>query len=277
VLIGDHERPVALIDRQWTGRLMRVDAGHLLRITARGISHVALPRMLNSVVPRPVLETVEEAYGDVFASIAPDHCFSYRCLDLVESIVHWDRVFVVQRALGRSNGYSQIRGVASVDHEDFLRELDQAGINPHAPVPELLTVTNAAYNEYEFVRRDAASSKLTVLRRHYYLGANARDVARLEEPALQRRMQRVLRDHGWSSRTRAHYLLCMAASAGGYYGRRPWALLRRLRSRPPAPATFGDPASAMDQALRHPGSPSAEAPHLWPLMSRPNATRELQA
>ena len=66
--------------------------------------------MLNSIVPRRLLEEIDHVYGNVFASIAPDHCFAYRCLDRVDSIVYWDRVAIVQQALSRSNGYSQIRG-----------------------------------------------------------------------------------------------------------------------------------------------------------------------
>jgi hypothetical protein len=274
-MIGDHHQPVTLVERPWTGKLLRVDSDHLLRVAARGISHVAVPRMLNSIVPRAVLQEIDQAYGNVFASIAPDHCFGYRCLDRVDSILHWDRVLVVQRALWRSNGYSQTRGVASADHADFLRELGASGINEHAPVPELLTVTNAGYNEYEYVRGEPASSKLAELRRHYYLGANARDVARLEDPELRARMRSVLSEHGWSRWTRVRYLLGLSVSAAGYYGRHPGALLRRLRGKPVAPAEFGDSAQALAYALEHPGTASAEAPHLWPLMSRANTAREL--
>jgi hypothetical protein len=274
-LISDDETPVTLLERPWTGKLMRVDAQQLLRVAARGMSHVAVPRMLNSIVPRAVLEEIQAAYGNVFASIAPDHCFGYRCLDRVDSILHLDRVLVVQRAMWRSNGYSQTRGVASADHTDFLRELRGSSINQHAPVPELLTVTNAGYNEYEYVRGEPASSKLAPPPRHFYLGANARDVERLEDPQLRMRMREVLSAHGWSRWMRLRYLLGLSASAAGYYGRRPRALLRRLRAQPLPRAEFGDSAQALAYALAHPGAPSADAPHLWPLMSRPSAAREV--
>lgn len=274
-LIGDDETPVTLLERPWTGKLMRIDARQLLRVSARGMSHVAVPRMLNSIVPRLVLDAVAAAYGNVFASIAPDHCFGYRCLDRVDSILHLDRVLVVQRAMWRSNGYSQTRGVASADHTDFLRELRGSSINQHTPVPELLTVTNAGYNEYEYVRGEPASSKLRPPPRHFYLGANARDVERLEDPQLRARMREVLATNGWSSRMRLRYLLGLSASAAGYYGRRPRALLARLRARPLTRAEFGDSGQALAYALEHPGTPSAEAPHLWPLMTRPGVARDV--
>jgi hypothetical protein len=274
--IVDYRQPVTISERPWTGKLLRIDSDQLLRVLSRGIL-IAAPTMLNTVAPRAVMEDIADTYGSVFASIAPDHCFSYRCLDRVDSILHWDRVVIVQWALSRSNGYSQIRGVANAAHADFLRELGESRINQHAPVPELLTVTNAIYNEYEFVRRERPSSKLAPLRRHYYLGANARDVARLEDPQLRARMGAVLSQHGWSSRTRLRYALGLAVGAAAYYGRHPRALLRRLLRRPATPAQFGEPAQALAYTLEHPSAARTEPDHLWPLMSRPGATRELAA
>ena len=259
-IIGDHEQPIRLIERPWSGKLLRVDADHLLRVAARGVSHVAVPRMLNSIVPRAVLADIAQTYGTVFSSIAPDHCFGYRCLDRVESILHWDRILVVQRGLSRSNGYSQIRGVASVDHSDFVRDLGDVGINHHAPVPELLTVTNAGYNEYEYVRRESASCKLAAPPRHFYLGSNARDVSRLEDPELQARMRRVLDHHGWSTWVRVRYLLGLSVSAAGYYGRRPRALVRRLRGTSPSTIAFDDGKAALSYAIEHRADASPEAP-----------------
>jgi glycosyl transferase family 2 len=274
--IVDYRQPVTISERPWTGKLLRIDSAQLLRVLARGIL-LGAPTMLNTIAPRRVLEDIADTYGSVFASIAPDHCFSYRCLDRVDSILHWDRVVIVQRALWRSNGFSQIRGVSNADHVDFLRELGESRINQHAPVPELLTVTNAIYNEYEFVRSERPSSKLSPLRRHYYLGANARDVARLEDPDLRARMHRVLSEHGWSNRTRLRYALGLSLSAAGYYWRRPHTVLRRLLRRPATSPQFGDSAEALAYALEHPSVARTKPDHLWPLMSRPGAAREIRA
>ncbi|WP_028062471.1 glycosyltransferase [Solirubrobacter soli] len=275
VLINDEETPVRVVERRWTGRLLRVDAAHMLRISARGMSHVALPRMLNGITPRTVLDDITQAYGNVFDSIAPDHCFGYRCLDRVDSILHLDKVLVVQRAMGRSNGYSQMRGIVSPDNADFMRELRDLKINQYTPVPELLTVTNAGFNEYEYVRGERVSRKLPAPPRHFYLGANARDVALLQDPALRERMEGVLREHGWTPRMRARYTLALAASAAGYYGRHVEALVARLRSAPPTVVEFGDAELALAYALEHPGEPSAEADHLWPLLSRPGSAHRV--
>jgi Glycosyltransferase like family 2 len=275
-VVFDYAEPVTLFERPWTGKLFRFDAEQLLRSAARGIV-LASPTMLNCVVPRAVLEDIQATYGSVFASIAPDHCFSNRCLDRVDSILHCDRPLIVQRGLWRSNGFSQIRGVRNSDHADFLRELGDASINQHAPVPALLTVSNAIYNEYEFVRQDAASSKLAPLKRHFYLGANARDVARLEDPQLQARMYTVLAEHGWSQWTHLRCMLGLSMSAAGYHWRRPRALLERLRPKKASPVKFRDSDHALEYTLAHPRSPRAEADHLWPLMTRPGVARELAA
>ena len=272
----DYEEPVTVFQRPWTGRLLRVDSEQALRALSRGIL-IGTPTMMNSIVPRGVMEDIAATYGEVFASIAPDHCFGYRCLDRVQSFVHWDHVVIVQRALARSNGFAQIRGVVNAHHEDFLRQLGEMGINEHTPVPQLLTVTNAIYNEYEFVRRDPRSSKLAPLRRHFYLGANARDVARLEDPGLQARMRAVLAEHGWSMPMRLRYLLGLSLSAAGYYWRHPRALLRRLlrgRARPPR---FDHAPEALAYTLENPSPARPYPDHLWPLMSRPGSARELAA
>ena len=273
-MVIDYERPVTLFERPWTGRLLRIDTRQLIRMLGRGIL-MATPTMLNTVAPREVMEDITATYGGVFASIAPDHCFGYRCLDRVDSIVHWDHVVTIQRALSRSNGFAQIRGIQNADHEDFLRELGERRINEHAPVPELLTVTNAIYNEYEFVRQDPRSAKLEPLRRHFYLGANARDVARLEDPDLRASMARVLAEHGWSKRMRIRYALGLSLSAAGYYWRHPIALTRRLLRRQGASRRFGEPAEALAYTLEHPSAARTEPDHLWPAMSRPGSAREL--
>jgi hypothetical protein len=274
--IVDYQEPVTIAERPWTGEVLRVDADRLLRVLGRGI-HMVAPSMLNSLVPRRVLEDIQASYGSVFASIAPDHCFGYRCLDRVDSILHWDRAAIIQRALDRSNGFSQIRGVTNAAHVDFLRQLGERRINEHAPVPELLTVTNAIYNEYEYVRGEGASSKIPPLRRHYYLGANARDVRRLEDAELRIRMQKVLADHGWSPWVRLRYVLGLCTSAAGYFWRHPRSLARRLLRRAPDPPRFPDSQQALAYTMEHPSRPREEPDHLWPIMARPGATSRVDS
>ena len=106
-MIVDYREPVTISERPWTGKLLRIDSDQLLRVLARGIL-VGAPTMLNTVAPRAVMENIGDTYGSVFASIAPDHCFSYRCLDRVDSILHWDSVrSSCSDALSHSNGLAR--------------------------------------------------------------------------------------------------------------------------------------------------------------------------
>jgi hypothetical protein len=75
----DYRRPVTIFQRPWTGKLLRIRTDQLLRVLGRGIL-LGAPTMLNTIAPRAVMEDINQTYGSVFASIAPDHCFSYRCL-----------------------------------------------------------------------------------------------------------------------------------------------------------------------------------------------------
>jgi hypothetical protein len=97
----------------------------------------------------------------------------------------------------------------------------------------------------------------------------------LEDPQLRARLRRVLFEHGWSNWMRLRYLLGLSASAAGYYGRHPRALLRRRRGQLVSRVDFGDPAEGLAYALEHPGTASPEAQNLWPLLSRAGAAHEL--
>ena len=144
-------------------------------------------------------------------------------------------------------------------------------------MPELLTVTNAVYNEYEFVRAEPGVVKLAPLRRHFYLGANARDVARLEDPELRARMRACSREHGWSTWTRARYVLGLSAvgrraTTAAARGRWSRDCARRLRRPPSSPIRRARSA----YALERPGAPERRRAIICGrCMSRPGGAREL--
>ena len=154
-VVIDYDEPVTLFERPWTGKLFRFDAEQLLRSAARGIvarhaDDAELRRAARSCsrTSRPHTEASSPRSRRTTASATAAWTASTRsCTATARSSS--------SEALWRSNGFSQIRGVRNSDHADFLRELGDASINQHAPVPALLTVSNAIYNEYEFVRQDA--------------------------------------------------------------------------------------------------------------------------
>ena len=80
--IADNQRPVRLDQHPWTGKLYAVNAARLLELSSQSVLHEMLPRMLNALVPRGILDKLEKRYGKFFDSHAPDFNFCYRVLDM---------------------------------------------------------------------------------------------------------------------------------------------------------------------------------------------------
>ena len=109
-MIDDDQRPIRVEQYPWTGKLFEVRCLRLSYIYSQCHTHYCLPRMLNSVAPRTVLEVVRERFGNYFSSIAPDFNFGFRCLEVCDSILFYDRSPIFHYALDRSNGASVTRG-----------------------------------------------------------------------------------------------------------------------------------------------------------------------
>src|SRR5436190_22523640 len=110
--------------------------------------------MLNCIVPRDIITAVQNAFGPVFDSIAPDFNFCYKVLALEESFLLFDKAILVHRALNRSNGQTCSRGIRAGDYDDFLRDLGhkKVQLNYAAPIPEIRTCFNAIAHEYCLIK-----------------------------------------------------------------------------------------------------------------------------
>jgi hypothetical protein len=227
--VNDWASPPVLEQYEWSGRVLEIDSAHLLRLAAeRAVLPGCLPRMLNTVVPRGVLDAVRARFGSIFESVSPDFAFAFRSLVVLDSIRFLDASCVVGYAIDRSNGASIERGVASSDAADFNANLDRRGMNFATPVPELRTVRNAVYNEYCFVQAEAQSAKAPPLRRSAYLAAIAMDLALIEDPELKRETSAMIERGGWRWRgARGRWWADNALRLAGWFGRRPGALARR--------------------------------------------------
>ncbi|HXC45167.1 MAG TPA: glycosyltransferase [Solirubrobacteraceae bacterium] len=226
--VDDTETPVRMRLEDRSGRVFELDSAHVLARCSHMYFHPCIPRVMNCILPRSVLQDVKSRYGDLFASISPDHCFGFRCLDVVDEIVYYDACPLVHYALSKSNGASYARGVRSATVEDFQRHLGAVEMNASAPVPGFHTITNAVVNEYCFVRGEPASHKLGALDMTRYLGVMARESSRLEDPELRTQMNRLLDEQGWD-RKRARYGLARASDALALFVRHPAPFLRMLR------------------------------------------------
>ena len=227
--IDDFDNPVRLLPNEWSGRLLRIPSRSLIHAAARGEAPMSLPRMLNSVVPRSVLDAIRARFGSVFASVAPDFAFAFRLLVTVESIGYLDRPVLINRANWRSNGMSVLRGIPSSENVDFAR-LTGSAMYANTPAPQLQTISNAIFNEYCFVRNEAPDT-FPPLSRLSYLAAIARDLRRMENEALVAETSEQLRELGWTRVLGYQARNRKLASFARFYTRRPHVAARRIFER----------------------------------------------
>jgi hypothetical protein len=298
--VNDWLSPPVLEQYEWSGHVLDIDSAHLLRLAAeRAVLPGCLPRMLNCVVPRRVLDAVKERFGSVFESVSPDFAFAFRSLVLLDSIRFLDASCVVGYAIDRSNGASIERGIASSDAADFNANLDQRGMNFATPVPELRTVRNAVYNEYCFVQAEARSGKAPPLRHSAYLAAIAMDLALIEDPELKRETMELIERNGWRWReARGRWYADNAARLATWFGRRPRAFARRASlvaadtgpgrravaaleelglPTPPTKARpqFASTAEALEYADAHPPPREQTLDHLFYMLDPPGHVRDM--
>lgn len=195
--VDDTSRPVRLLRCASTGRLYQLTSSHLLELYARVRFTLAVPRMLNCVVPMTIVEAVRQRFGTVCESACPDFCFAFRCLEVVDQILFFDQAALIQRALDRSTGESQFRGTPSAEGLDFIRGLGGTKRNDSAPIPEFETLTNLIVNEYCVVKDEANSAKFPEVDRSAYLSAIAGDVRSMANRELAARTLGQLEAHGW--------------------------------------------------------------------------------
>jgi glycosyltransferase involved in cell wall biosynthesis len=293
--IDDFDLPVFLDQKPWSGKLLEIPADHLLDLTSRAVHPACLPGMLNCIVPRRLFDEIDRRFGSIFASISPDFCFAYRSLDIVSSILYYDRSLLIQYSIDRSNGLSYARGIASVDSADFLQQLSGVQMNYAAPVPEFQTITNAVLHEYCVVKQESGSPKFREIDWFSYLGATERALAWIEDPALSAEMRKLLEKQGWNRRK--HYAWVIKKVSAllrhsfpgllrqsvmrvicGNQLQPVWMFLTRYGVEPPSSSRFyfNSAAEAMAYDRRFPRKRARHLGHLWHLMDPPGAIRELR-
>jgi hypothetical protein len=230
--VRDHTRPVQILQHPWTGSVIELDSQHLLDLATVGQFPLALPLLSNGIAPREVIEGVRDRFGTFFASIAPDYCFAFRCLEVVDSIIYLDRSCGVQWALDRSHGFSQAQGTKTQDRLDFIADLGGRHLNVSSPLPELDLAMNAVYNEYFFVQSEPSSTKLRPVPRSGYLAALAGSIRMLADPEDRRQARAAVEREGWRWRgSRGRATLRWWGTLAGFFARRPGTLVRRAAGR----------------------------------------------
>lgn len=194
--VSDFRPPYRLNQYEWTGKLYEVAATRLLSLSAKSVIYDGcVPRMLNCVVPRGVLDAVRMRFGSVFSSISPDWNFAYRALEVVDSLLYFHKALLVNYSLARSNGWSAHLGIRNSANEQFFRELEMP-VNFKAPYPEIITVWNALIHEYCSVKEEAQSKKFPELDLAAYRQSLAAGIAAIEDPDLKLDMETKLKARG---------------------------------------------------------------------------------
>jgi len=195
--IDDRVSPPMLIQYAWSGGVRRLDSGRLLKAASRGRFPPCIPRLMNCVAPRSALERVAERFGSVCGSIAPDYSFGFRCLDVLDTTLHYDKSALLAAGLERSIGSSIVRGRLSEEGADFVAALDST-MNRATPLPELNAWPNPMFQIYCDVRGESSSSRVPPLHRGRYLAALAKGVAGLEDEEARRQGREALAGAGWT-------------------------------------------------------------------------------
>lgn len=195
--VVDYKMPVTLTLHDFTGKLFEVDASRLLYLTSQSTLHESLPRMLNCVAPRSVLERIRERFGSVFSSNAPDFNFCYRALALEDTILFFDKALLIHRALDLSAGQTAARGIVNDTLADFMANLVQEQWNFAAPVPELSTTFNAIIHEYCYVKQESMSSRFPDVDVDKYLAFIASELKDFENDEMKGQLQEILTSRGW--------------------------------------------------------------------------------
>jgi glycosyltransferase involved in cell wall biosynthesis len=242
--VVDYRNPVTIDLNEWTGKLYEVTSAQLLALSADSVIYDgSFPRMLNCFVPRSVLSAIRDRFGNVFSSIAPDWNFTYRALEVVDSVLYYNAPALVHYGLTVSNGYGIHRGIENDAYRDYVREL---AVITEAPFPEIITVWNFIINEYCFVKKETQSPKFPELNIEKYMGALAWGIGSMEDPEFKQHMTEKLLARGWNPENCAKPPQLSLASLPA--SRRVFNRLKTLT----APIAFADPDKAREYAVRHP-------------------------
>ena len=260
-MLHDRTTPLQLERKKLTGQILDLDAGHLLYLSSIGVFPQALPRMLNCVVPRKLLDKIQERFGDVYSSVAPDLCHAYRCLAICDSIRYYDAPVMIQYGFAKSNGTGYYDKKTNDAWADFNRNAGSRGLTYAAPIPEICCNLNVVYHEYCFVWKQAQDeAKYPAVDWRRYVQAIAQDIELCGNPEVRAQLLAILRKHAGNeldSATPAPPPLQTRRRMGlkDYWNRlsraswtKPiWLVLARLRVQPPADNrfTFKDVESAM--------------------------------
>jgi hypothetical protein len=260
--ISDEPPPLRLWQSRWTGRTWLLETARIAALVASGRvgdADQAIPILTNCVVPRAVLESIVDRFGDLCNSTSGDACFCSRFLALHDRFLHFDRPLAVLYAPHRSAALGFLSG-GGRDYRDWERMWGDRPWLEAAPVPGLDLGQNMLFHEYELVRR-RTGDRLPPLDRKGCLAELGEALRWVKEPEKRAALQKALEVHGWTG-------------TASQFPRRPRlaalrdssvkALMRYFGFVPKSISgfAFADDAAALDHALKYERRPAGAPDHL---------------
>ena len=197
--ISAEPAPLRLWQPPWTGKLYAVKTSRTLAVCARGealeMGHT-LPVLSNCFVPRAVVETIVDRFGDLCVSTTADSCFAFRFCALYDDYLHLDRSLTVLYGSHRSAGLGYLSGGGG-DFADYRQTWRGDSWLDAAPLPGLNLGYNMLFHEYELVRRAVDGGRFPPIDRAGYLRDLGRGLAWIRDGAARAEMHKLLEENGW--------------------------------------------------------------------------------
>lgn len=263
-MIVDEPPPLRLWQASWTGKAFIVQTAWVARLAASGrvqdAGH-AIPVLSNCIVPREILESIIDRFGDACVSIGCDSCFSARFLALCDDYLHYDRALAVSCAPHRSAGLGFLSG-GGRDFGDFRKMWGDRPWLDASPVAGVNLGQNMYLHEYELVRR-MTGDRLPPLDRKGCLDHLGEALIWVRDEEQRAAYCKTLEEHGWTGKpppVLRRSLMAMlsdrlAAFRIRYFGFVP---------QPLSGSVFPDDEVALLHALSHP-LPSETTHHHLPM------------
>lgn len=166
--ISDRNLPAVLSQPLRTGKIFEVKSSLILKSYADVERIEAIPKMVNCVVPRSIIIAVKEKTGNYFSSVSPDYNFAFNCLDLVDSVLFYDKSMMLSYGEARSTGNNMLEGNFQKDSKDFIKNIDNKEVCFDTPIKTYLLVANAITHEYMHGKRQSNNNIFPDLNRNKY-------------------------------------------------------------------------------------------------------------
>jgi len=236
-----------------TGRLFQIRSGDLVDAFLKLDWVNIFPAMLNSCVPRGLVEQITSEHGEVFSSVSPDFNFGFKALDLEDSILYFDETLLVNYGMTLSNGLNFTKGRRSKNEAsvNFASQIDKSDIYVDSLLPFCSTILDAVLNEYFFIEKNAKRRTFPKPDQSRYRSYVIRNVLQMDPGEFRDTALRELKKKLGSS----FYILSLSGRFPlGRYTRRIYEeLLIRTSSLSEISALkdFDDMGEALDYAMSH--------------------------